>query len=107
MIEWYLDHSLAIAGWFLVAGIVASVIGLTYRELRRGDRQPARRALLLGGALVGEAVLHSVAMVIWTDPDAIMYGMNWRGLTALAILAFASPVAALWLALRQSSRPRA
>src|SRR5688572_21000427 len=82
VLRWYLSHGYTIAGWLAAAATLLGALAYS-RGLRRQSGRRPRRPLLWAAILLTEAGLHFLAWAIWTDPDATVYGTNWRGLALL------------------------
>ena len=99
MLRWYLNHGYPIAGWLVLAATLLAGLAYTRGHRRHAGPSP-RRQRLWAAILLAEAGLHFAASAVWTDPDATLYGTNWRGLALLAGCAAALPLLGLGLSLR-------
>jgi hypothetical protein len=107
MVRWYLQHALGFSAVLFAAGALLPALGPSVADARGTLRRPSRAEWVWGAVLIAEAAFHFEAWAIFTDPDALYYGVNWQGIYRLGFLAIATPVGALsWLLLaRRRSRP--
>lgn len=107
MIRSYAEHGFALAGAFLLVGVIGPAIRLTVAGRGHTVQAPWRGEWVWTAACLVEALCAFLAAAAWTDPDAYLSGGNWQSLERVWVVALVTPFAALiaYAAVRRRSRP--